>query len=238
MFGKRSILRILFTTLLGTWIFCGFGQGQVSIYNNSVSIAPGYTVSDGTAITTSGSVVNTGTAVISGVITLKMAVNTSTNASPSYSIISSPTVAVSSFTPGAIQAFSFSVTASGANGFKTDGNGTTVVVWPLIGSDPATTEDSVFTTVTVVVSAGLNELDESFARDVIIQNPAGNVIRLVYDETLYAAPEIFSSDGVDVSGGIIHDNSIYCDRLAKGIYYIRFYHKTYQRYLTRKVLIN
>jgi hypothetical protein len=236
MFNKLYISKVQLTIILIVgWLFC-FSQVQLGIYNNTIAVVPSYTVTDGTSITASGQIINTGSTNVSGTIILQMAVNTSTTASPSYSVVQTNTYGVTSFTPGSLQPFSISTVASGANNFKTNGNGTTVVVWPFIV--PGTTSDSAFTTVTVLpLLSGIEEQNEEFIREVVIQNPLNHSIKLVYDEKTYADPELISSDG-KLLNGRVNDNVINVEKLPKGIYYVRFYHKTYDKLLTRKIIIN
>ncbi len=238
MSGKLYSLRILFFILLFGRVITVRSQSQVAIYNNTISISPSYTVTDGTFITAIGFVVNTGTANISTNISLQMAINTSTSGSASYSVVATHSFAVSSFSPGALESFSISTVASGANGFRTDGNGTTVVVWPFITNSGFNTyADSAFTIVTIGEPTGIKELEVAFSKDVIIQNPAGNIISLVYNETVYATPELISVEGKLIAG-VISNKVIFAEKLARGIYYIRFYHKEHNRYFTRKLILN
>ncbi|MES2760922.1 MAG: hypothetical protein V4677_01900 [Bacteroidota bacterium] len=239
MFGKINKWKGLLVTIMVTSFFAGKAQGQLGIYNNSISITPGYTVSNNTSITASGQIINTSTTTVSGAVQMYMAVNTSTNSSPAYVIVQTNSFVVTNLTQGSTHPFSITTTASGVNNFKIDGNGTTVVVWPIIMSDPNPypAHDSAFTVVTILPLIGIAELEASFAKEVIIENPVKGNIKLIYDDEVYTEPEMVSSSGTALKE-IFKDKIIFTDKLTKGIYYIRFYNQTYQKYLVRKIIVN
>ncbi|MBI3520814.1 MAG: hypothetical protein HY062_15865 [Bacteroidetes bacterium] len=235
MTKSGSILKGLIVISFLCNYYLGKSQALVGIQSQTVFVVPGYTVTNGTSILVGGSFKNTGSVPLTGTITVNLAIDTSSFATPKYSILTSTNLVVSNFSQGSSQSFTIGTTASGANNFKVNGNGTTVVVWPVIGTNNQTTSDSAFTKVTVISPTKVRELQNT--DDIFIANPINTNVSLTYDESIYKSPDIFDLNGKEIPN-IIIDKTIYCEKLAKGIYYVKFYNIKTDTYLIRKIVVH
>lgn len=217
------------------------GQVSVSILPGSLNILPSNTVNNSSTFTVQGTVVNTGTAAITGTVTLKMAINTSTTSTPAYVFRTSSSYPVSTFQPSASQNFSLADIASSSNQYNTGivpgtGNGTTVVVWPVLSLPDGSTiviTDSVYDEIFVIVPDNVEDLmmEKSLIK---IKNPVSQTLELVYNALLYRV-ELKDMDGRFVK--TIDGYELNTSGLAKGMYYLSFHNLKSGNVLTRKVVI-
>ena len=213
-------------------------QVLAGIKNNTVSVAPGYTVSNGTNITVTGEITNIGVMPITDNVHVNLAIDTSTTTTPKYYWRSTHSYPVSNFLAGSTFSFSISDMAAVANSYK--GGGTTIVVWTKVGfptDTTTTTIDSVKTTLYIIaVPVGLNELNEFENSDIKLQNPIHENMQLNYDETIYTKVELLSLNGQSTLA-LIESKALSINHLSKGMYLLRFYDYKTQTYITKKMII-
>lgn len=213
-------------------------QTKVSINNSTVSISPSFTISNGSSISVSGQVKNTGNTNITGNVHVNLAIDTSSNGVPKYFKRSTSTTPVVGFAPNSIFNFTVTDVASGGNSYKINGNGTTVVVWSVVGlsSDTITSMDSAITHVYVVDLTNINDLSFKEQSTISIQNPLTESLKFIYNKDEFVNVELLNSEGKVVISNI-SDGYIELDCLAKGLYYIKFTKRDSQFYV-KKIVIN
>ena len=228
----KRLYRSFLLTCIGLIFFCvAYGQGSLGI--SSMTITPSGTITSGTGITVQGSFVNTGTLTLAGTVTVNLAINTSTTSTPNYVLRNSATYTVSSFTTSSTHTFVLTDVASGANQYIVDGNGTTVVVWPVMTN--VTTSDSSKKVIFVNVPAGQDEL-AAFGQELLkIRNPVSQNIVLNYDDLIYRRVELMNAQGQVVQ--LISDKTLQVDFLSPGIYYLNFHQEGTGRIVTKKLLL-
>jgi hypothetical protein len=106
----------------------------------------------------------------------------------------------------------------GPNGFKTAGNGNTIVVWPIIISGAGINGDSTRTIIWLNPSTGIEKIDQSDF--IIYPNPFDEsiAIKTLYHET----PEeirIYNSQGVLIRL-ISNEKDVQTSTLSSGVYFI------------------
>lgn len=227
-FYFRTVLLTLCAFVISLTTYC---QGSLGI--TGLSILPSGTVINTSTISAQGSFVNTGALTLAGSVTVNLAINTSTNSTPVYVIRNSATYTVSSFTTSSTHTFVITDVASGANQYRIDGNGTTVVVWPVMSN--VSTSDSAKTTLYVQMPAGIEDL-AAFEQDLLkIENPVYHNISLKYDELIYRNVELLNAQGQVVQ--IIQNKTLYVNLLSPGIYYLNYHHTGSGRVVIKKLLI-
>lgn len=227
-FFFRTILLTLSAFVISLTAYC---QGSLGI--TGLAISPSGTVINASTITAQGSFVNTGAITLTGTITINLAINTSTNSTAVYVIRNSVPYTVTSFTPSSTHTFVVTDVASGANQYHVDGNGTTVVVWPVMSN--ASTSDSAKTTLYVQLPNGIEEL-AAFEQDLLkIENPLHHNVTLNYDELMYRSVELLNAQGQVVQ--VIQNKTLYVNLLSPGIYYLNYHHTGSGRIVTKKLLI-
>lgn len=210
-------------------------QSSVGIVPGSISIFPNDTVLSGTPITVYGSFANTGTVSLSGTVVVNMAIDTSSNTIPTYILRNFTTYSVTAFASSAVQSFTITDTASGTNQYKTNGNGTTVVVWPVFNGNSSTTSDSSKTTIVVHLSNGIEDLAR-FENDILkIKNPISQNVELKYDNLIYQTVALTNIDGQFVQ--VIQNNTLNVTMLSKGLYFLNFYSTQSGKIITKKIII-
>ncbi len=231
----KSILRFscLFLLIL-TIQYQLIGQ-SVGIAAGSVTMSPTFSVLNTGTINVSGSFKNTGTISLTGTVTVNMAVNTSTNTTPNYVFRNASTYTVSAFAANATKFFSIQDVASGSNQYRVDGNGTTVVVWPVFNSNNSTISDSGFTSILVVMPNFIDEYDEFEAEVLKISNPIFQNVELVYNSTVYK--EVLLVDVFGKVVQIINNCYLKTELLNKGLYYLNFHNSIDNRIITKKIMI-
>lgn len=213
-------------------------QTKMSINNATVSVSPSYTVSNGSSISVSGQVKNTGTTVVTGNVHVNLAIDTSIFSSPKYFKRSTSTIPVVGFAPNSIFNFTVTDVASGGNGYKVNGNGTTIVVWSVVGlsSDTLTSLDSAITHVYVIDLTDINDLIALEQSIICIQNPLTESLKLIYNKNEFVVVELINSEGKVVISNI-NEGYFELDCLTKGLYYIKFTRRDNQFYI-KKIIIN
>lgn len=210
-------------------------QSSVGIVPGSVTISPSDTVIDGTTIFVYGSYVNTGIVSLTGTVTVKMAINTSTTTVPFYIMRDSMFYAISALNPTSTQSFTLTDVASGANQYRTNGNGTTVVVWPVFNGDNSTTSDSAKKTIFVHLLNGIEDLAR-FENDILkMKNPISQTVELNYDHLIYRNVDLRNLEGQVVQ--VIQNNTLNVTLLSKGLYFLNFYNTESGRTITKKIII-
>ncbi len=238
-FVRRLVIGVLSIVCFSITGYC---QVSVSILPGSLSVLPSNTVTNLSTFTIQGTVVNTGSSAITGTVTLKMVINTSTTATPAYVFRDSSSYSLNAFLPSASQAFTVSDLASPSNQYTImslvpgAGNGTTVVVWPVLSlSDGSIIEmtDSVYEHIYVVVPDNIEDL--IMEKDLIkIKNPVSHTVELIYNTQLYKV-ELRNSNGRLVK--TIEGNELNVIGFAKGMYYLSFHNLKSGNVLTRKIVI-
>lgn len=220
-------------------------QTKMSINNTTVSISPSYTVNNGTPITVIGQVKNVGTTTVTANVHVNMAIDTSSTGTPKYFKRSTATTPVVGFAPNAIFNFTVTDVAGNGNGYKIAGNGTTIVVWTVVGlsTDSITALDSVFTNIYVVDLTSIEDWKYSENNNILIQNPASGVLNFKFlgsnNESI--SVELLNSSGkaieiLNVTGGIQY-STFNIQHLSQGMYYLNFYNKNKNKIGTKKVII-
>lgn len=232
-----SLRKICFIIFIVNFIGVNLrSQSSIGIVPGSVNISPSDTVVDGTPITVYGSFVNTGTVSLSGTVVVNMAIDTSSNTVPTYILRNFSTYSVTAFASAAVQSFTITDTASGTNQYKTNGNGTTVVVWPVFNGNINTTSDSSKKTIVVHLSNSIDDLVR-FENDILkIKNPISQNVELKYDNLIYQTVELTNSDGQVVQ--IIQNNILNVTLLSKGLYFLSFYNTHSGKRVTKKIIID
>ena len=228
---KYIVLIVAFSGIFFTF------NAQVSVgIAGTLTISPGYTVSNGTPISVSGNFYNNSSVPLTATVVVNLAINTSTAAIPNYVFRNSSSYSVAALAAGATHTFNITDVASTANQYQTDGNGTTVVVWPYVsGMGCSSTNDSVFTKVYIDLQAGLKEIEEFENHVLKIENPVSQSIILHYDQLIYRKVEL-----VDINGKVIEnirDAHLNASGLAKGLYYLNFYNSETERVVVKKILV-
>lgn len=211
-------------------------QSLIGIASDTLFVAPNDTVVDGTTIFVSGSFKNTGSVFLTGTVIVKMAINTSTTSTPAYVLRDSSNVySVVGFSPTATSTFVITDVASSANQYKTNGNGTTVVVWPVFSGNNSTTSDSAKTTIFVNLSNRIEDLAH-FENDILkIKNPISQNVELKYDNLIYQTVDLTNGDGQVVQ--VIQNNTLNVTMLSKGLYFLNFYNSRSGKIVTKKIII-
>lgn len=227
-FFFRTILPTLSAFIISLTACC---QGSLGI--SSLTISPSGTVTNASTITAQGSFVNTGTLTLAGTVTVNLAINTSTTSTPVYVLRNTATYTVSSFTTSSTHTFVITDVASGTNQYHIDGNGTTVVVWPVMSN--ASASDSEKVTLYVEMPNGIEDL-AAFEQEVLkIENPLYHDVTLKYDELIYRNVELLNAQGQVVQ--VIQDKTLHISMLSPGIYYLNYHHARSGRVVTKKLLI-
>lgn len=211
-------------------------RAQVSLgVVGSLTVSPSFTVANGTTIYVAANIKNTGTVTLNGTVGLKLNIDISTTSTPNYVFRAVAYFNVSGFAPNAIITQTVSDVAANYNQYKTDGNGVTVVVFPVFNGDSNTTSDSVTTTVYVTLLNGIDDVKAFEAELLKIKNPISQVTYLNYDEQLYSKVELLNVMG-DV---VVHvtDNTLDVSALSNGLYYLNFYNSKTHQVVTKKILV-
>lgn len=220
----------------------GYGQLSVGIVPGSLTVLPSHTITNLSTFSVQGTVVNTGSVPITGTVTLNMAINVGSAVTPSYVFRSSTSYVLNSFSPAASQLFSVNDVASSSNQYVITsvspgaGNGTTVVVWPVLtlsNGNVIEMTDSVYDEVFVVLPANVEDLvmEKELIR---VKNPVSHHIDLNYNTTLYTV-ELLNATGQSVR--TICGRMVDVSGLETGIYYLSFYNVKSGKCITRKILI-
>lgn len=236
-------------------------QTKVSINNATVNIIPSYTVNNGTSISITGHVKNVGTTTITANVHVNMAIDTSSTGTPKYFKRSTKTTPVVDFAPNAIFNFTVTDVADSGNGYKIAGNGTTIVVWTVVGlsTDTITALDSVLTTIYVIDVTDIEDWKDSDNQSIFIQNPTlGGILNIEFLilNNEHIVVELINSQGKCLlkeivsthisthselpSGGSTATNNLKLNinNCESGVYYLNFYNKEQNKTSTKKVIIN
>lgn len=239
-----SLKRVLFFILL-IFAFGLKAQTLVSIRNATVLITPGYTLSNVTSFTVSGSVKNAGTTTINADVHVNVAIDTSSTSTPKYYLRSTHSYTLTNFLPGTDFPFLLSDVASNTNGYKVAGNGTTVVIWAVVGfpTNTTTTLDSAKTNLYIPGSpTGMEEKSFLENNPVYIQNPVTDQLILRYNHQEYKRVDMTDGNGKtvgliwDAASTAIPEFMVNVCHLPYGIYYIRFYYDA--GIITKKIIVH
>lgn len=231
---------LLITTCLIT--LATYSQTLTTISNHTVLISPSYTINSGATYTVTGEVKNTGTSTINNNVHINVAIDTSsTFGLHKYYWRATKTYSVTNFNPNNTFAFSVSDAATPPNGYKTSGNGVSVVVWTSVGflpNDSTTTLDSVFTTIYILpLPQSIN--DNHFETTPIhIQNPAHSVLNFSISDLKFDEINLLNSDGKLIEKFNNTDLRFNVSHLPIGIYFLSFYNQEKNKYFTKKIIIN
>ena len=241
-----SITLILLIVL--SWL-CGveIKAQTVGVYNQTIAVTPNYTLSNASTFSVTGSVVNTGNTVFSNNVHVYLAIDTSSTTTPKYALRSTTTYSVSNF--AANQTFTFNVTdvGSGANGYKINGGGTTIIVWPVVGSitNTLSTTDTASTIIYITVPNNVDELNQFEESSIYIQNPTNETLNVkcsILNEPITI--ELINSNGSLLLSKTsertpqIQNLTFNIQNFSHGIYYLRLYNKQLQKIITKKIIIN
>jgi hypothetical protein len=212
-------------------------QSLVGILNNTVNIAPSAIVPDGTQIGISGSFQNKGASILTGTVLIRVAVDTSSTSIHKYNLIqtSSP-ILINNLAPNGAQFFAVSnVGATTGNGFKINGGGNLVVVWPIFNSDNLTIHDSTRITIYLTIPNNINDINDFENNSLNIQNPLTESVVLNYDEVIYKQVLLINNMGQSIA---ITNKKIDVTTLTKGLYYLKFYHQITGKFVTKRIIID
>lgn len=211
-------------------------KAQVSLgIVGSLTVSPSFTVTNGTTIYVAANIKNTGTVTLNGTIGLKLNIDISTTTTPNYFFRAVAYFNVSGFAPNAIITQTVSDVAANYNQYKTDGNGVTVVVFPIFNGDATTTSDSVKTTVYVTLLNGIEDVENFEAKILKIRNPVTELTYLNYSEELYQKVELLNVMGKTIQ--IIEDKKLDASSLSKGLYYLNFWNSKTHQVVTKKIIV-
>ncbi len=219
-------------------------QTKVSINNTTVNISPSYTVNNGTAISITGQVKNVGATTITGNVHVNVAIDTSSTGTPKYFKRSTKTTPVVGFAPNAIFSFTATDVVDSGNGYKIAGNGTTIVIWSVVGlsTDTTTALDSVFTNVYVIDVTDIKDWSDFENQNIIIQNPAIEILNVklkMLNEPITI--DLINENGIVLNSKIaeplIQHLSFNIQNLTNGLYYLNFYNKEKIKIGAKKVII-
>ncbi len=209
----------------------------VGIFASTLTVAPSNTVTNGTSVSIFGQVINNGSTSITDYLHLNYAIDTSITASPKYYWRSTVSYSVTNFAPGTTHTFVVTDVASTANFYKVGGNGTTVIVWPIIGpvTNTASTADSARSVIYIPdpASTGIPEFEKT---PVLLKNPLDENTVLEYDQAMYQRVELVSMDG-KLMEGAIKDRVLMVTACPKGIYFLRFYRSRGAGFVAKKLVI-
>lgn len=194
-------------------------QPMLSISNATVQITPSYTINNGTSFSVTGSVKNVSTYSITNTIHVHLAIDTSSTSTPKYSLRSTHTYSVTNFLPNQMLAFNVGDVGSDANGYKTNGNGTTVVIWGVVGfpTNDSTTYDSVKTTLFVLpLPQSIHNLEQ--AKNVLnaIPNPLTQTI-------IFTNNQNWIIELIDLNGRVtnIENSTLNIQHFPNGLYVLK-----------------
>lgn len=231
------MLRHLLLTYSLLLSFIAIKAQTVGIFASSLTVVPSNTVANGTSVSIYGKVINNGSTAITNYLHLNYAIDTSTTATPKYYWRSTVTYSVTNFVPGATHTFVVSDVASTANLYKVGGNGTTVIVWPIVGAvtNTASTTDSAKDVIYIPdpASIGIQEFEQT---PVLLKNPLDENTLLDYDQAVYSRVELVSIDG-KVMEQAVKDRVLMATSCPKGIYFLRFYRRHGTGFIAKKVVI-
>jgi|GEM_PF-3988208 len=227
-------LLLIYALLLS---FIAIKAQTVGIFGATLTVAPSNTVANGTTVSIYGQVINNGSSSITDYMHLNLAIDTSTTGVPKYYWRSTVTYSVTNFAPGTTHTFVVTDVASTANSYKVGGNGTTVIVWPIVGpvTNTASTTDSArsFVYIPDTVAAGIHELDRA---PVLLKNPLDENTILDYDQDIYNRVELVGMDG-KVMEQAIKGRMLMVTDCPKGIYFLRFYRRSGTGFVSKKLVI-
>lgn len=217
--------------------FIAINAQTVGIFASTLTVAPSNTVTNGTSVSIFGQVINNGSTSITDYLHLNYAIDTSTTPTPKYYWRSTVTYSVTNFAPGATHTFVVTDIASSANGYKVGGNGTTVIVWPIVGAvtNSASTTDSARNVIYIPdpASTGIHEFETT---PILLKNPLDENTLLDYDQDLYSRVELVSMDG-KVMEQAMKDRMLMVTTCPKGIYFLRFYKRSGTGFISKKLVI-
>lgn len=225
----------ILTLVLLVVYYTGNSQTLTTVSNNTVLISPSYTINSGTTYTVTGEVKNVGSATINNNVHVNVAIDTSSaNGIKKYYWRSTKTYSVTNFLPNATFPFSVNDAATVPNGYKTTGNGVTIVVWTSVGplpNDNSATLDSVFTTIYILPLP--QSIQEELMQKELIKLPNPITQNIQFTNT-----DNWIIDLIDINGKIIELKDFKLDILnySKGFYLLRF-RDLNMNTLTKKILI-
>lgn len=127
--------------------------------------------------------------------------------------------------------------ASMANAYKVGGNGTTVIVWPIVGpvTNTTSTTDSARTVIYIPgpASTGIHEFEKT---PLLLKNPLDENTILDYDQDMYSRVELVGMDG-KVMEQAVKDRMLMVTSCPKGIYFLRFYRRSGTGFVSKKLVI-
>lgn len=221
----------------------------VGVFNQTIAVTPSYTLNNASTFSVTGSVVNAGNTAFSNNVHVNLGIDTSSTSTPKYVWRSTTTYSVTNFLPN--QTFTFNITdvGSGTNGYKINGGGTTIIVWPIVGSitNTISTKDTASTIIYITVPNSLNELNQFEGSSIYIQNPATEVLNFEFSvpmaigiNTEPILLELINSQGqcLLVQTVTTQNSKFSIQHFSSGIYYLRFYNKQLNKLITKKLIIN
>ena len=222
-------------------------QTSVGIYNYTIAVIPNYTLVSGSNFSVTGSVINTGNTSITNNVHVNLGIDTSSTTTLKYVWRSTTTYSVTNLLPNST--FTFNVTDMGdpANGYKTNGNGTTIIIWPIIASitNTASVSDTAKAIIFITLPNTLNDVKAFENSVLILQNPAKGMLNVkcsILNEPLLI--ELRDANGALLLKENISslNNSQYftfnIQHFPLGIYYLSFDNKNSHKTITKKIIIN
>lgn len=240
-----SNISLLFL-ILSWWSRAELKAQTVGVFNHTIAISPSYTLNNASTFFVTGSVVNTGNTVFTNNVHVYLAIDTSSTSTPKYALRSTTTYSVTNFAPN--QTFTFNVTDVGAdaNGYKVNGGGTTVVIWPIVASitNTASISDSANATIYITLPNSLYELNQFEESDIHIQNPTEGMLNVkcsMLNEPITI--ELINSNGSLLLSKTselepqTQNLTFNIQHFSSGIYYLRFYNKQLNKVITKKIIL-
>lgn len=217
--------------------FIAIKAQTVGIFASSLTVVPSNTVANGTTVSIYGQVINNGSTSVTDYLHLNLAIDTSTTGVPKYYWRSTITYSVTNFAPGTTHTFVVTDVASTANAYKVGGNGTTVIVWPIVGpvTNTTSTTDSARTVIYIPgpASTGIHEFEKI---PLLLKNPLDENTILDYDQEMYSRVELVGMDG-KVMEQAVKDRMLMVTSCPKGIYFLRFYRRSGTGFVSKKLVI-
>lgn len=211
-------------------------QPLVGVYNSTFVISPSYTVSNNTSFTLTGEAINVGTVAINGNVHANMAIDTSsfTGIKKYYwrKTVSYPVV---NFLPSSTLNFTITDVASDINGYKTNGGGTTVIVWFSAGvpEDVLSCADTAMNTIYVLPN--IQNIEEYQT----LKNELKNMPNPLTENIQFVNTQGWQIELVEVTGKTIEilNSKLETLNYSKGLYLLRFKNGNGTQ-ISKKVIIN
>ena len=216
--GINFGLFIVFLVLFGVK-----GFGQLKIGMSPKAIMPS-TVTASSSYSVIVWIKNKGNVSYTGKIHIKYGVD-STQTLTNIVETKYDSVNVTNFLPGDSVLKAFGETYDIPHAYRTDGNGSTVVMWPIVKGNPSATNDSLIRVVYVkkAITVGLNDFSE-LVIPIIYPNPTHGLVTLANNDinNQKLLKVTISSVSGNYTEDIYDQNNLLLSHLSNGIYILEF----------------